>query len=155
MKKLFIILIVLCALGGASYYAYTHNMFERFGYAPVDDETKNALAQIDLKKDLITVSSPMINQKISSPTTVTGSARGTWYFEASFPVMLLNEERRMIANIPAQAQGEWMTEDFVPYTATLRFPPQRPGSKGYLLLRKDNPSGDPAKDAFIEIPVKF
>jgi hypothetical protein len=103
----------------------------------------------------ITVSSPTSNQKVTSPLTVTGSARGTWYFEASFPVELRNAQNQIIAQVPAQAQGEWMTENYVPFKATLTFPAQPAGSKGTLILRKDNPSGLPQHDASVSVPVTF
>ncbi|HEY0010388.1 MAG TPA: Gmad2 immunoglobulin-like domain-containing protein [Candidatus Paceibacterota bacterium] len=105
--------------------------------------------------NLITVSSPTRDQKVSSPLTVTGQARGTWYFEASFPVELRDTSGRLIAQGPAQAQGEWMTENFVPFRASLTYPAQPAGSKGTLILRKDNPSGDPARDQSVSIPVTF
>ena len=106
-------------------------------------------------KDLITAEFPTKNARISSPLTVTGTARGTWYFEASFPVEVLDASSKTIAQAPAQAQSDWMTTDFVPFKATLTFPKQPAGSKGTVVLHKDNPSGDPARDQSISIPVTF
>jgi hypothetical protein len=105
--------------------------------------------------DLISVSAPLKNATISSPLSVTGQARGNWYFEASFPVVLKDAQGAIIAQVPAQAQGEWMTTDFVPFVAALTFPAQTLGSKGTLVLKKDNPSGDPERDQSVEIPVTF
>jgi hypothetical protein len=48
-----------------------------------------------------------------------------------------------------------MTENFVPYTSTLTFPPQPKGSKGKLILKKDNPSGEPSRDDSLIVPVIF
>jgi hypothetical protein len=78
-----------------------------------------------------------------------------WYFEASFPVKLLDSQNQQIAIAPAQAQSDWMTTSFVPFVATLTFPPQTPGSQGTLVLQKDNPSGEPQNDASVQIPVQF
>lgn len=103
----------------------------------------------------ITIEAPKMDQKISSPLVATGKARGTWYFEASFPVELQDESGYVIAQGPAQAQDNWMTEDFVPFKITLNFPKQPAGSKGTLVFKKDNPSGDPARDEQIEVPVTF
>ncbi len=56
--------------------------------------------------------------------------------------------------VPAQALGEWMTEDFVPFSASLRFAvPSTP--KGKLVLEKDNPSGLPENADELIIPVYF
>lgn len=105
--------------------------------------------------NLITVSSPTQGQRITSPITVTGQARGGWYFEASFPVEVRDASGKIIAQGPAQAQGEWMTNEFVPFRSTLTFPAQPAGSRGTVILRKDNPSGDPARDQSVTIPVTF
>lgn len=104
--------------------------------------------------DLIRVTMPQSGQVISSPFTISGQARGTWYFEASFPATLVDANGTQIAVVPVTAQGEWMTEDFVPFVATMTFPSVTT-STGTLILQKDNPSGLPEHDAHIEIPVTF
>jgi hypothetical protein len=92
--------------------------------------------------------------KVASPLTVTGEARGNWYFEASFPVKLLDANGNEIVVSYAQAQGEWMTEDFVPFMSTLTFAaPSTP--TGTLVLQKDNPSGLPENDNSVSVPVTF
>lgn len=105
--------------------------------------------------DLIQVDSPIGNAVVTSPLTVTGRARGTWYFEASFPLELRNSSNLIIAQSVAQAQSDWMTSDFVPFSATLTFVAQPAGSTGTLILRNDNPSGEPVNDKSISIPVQF
>jgi len=107
------------------------------------------------KTDLIQVSNPRPNQEIESPFVVTGQARGYWFFEASFPVVLVNWDGLIIAQGIAQAKGEWMTEDFVEFEATLEFERPTYSDKGTLILRKDNPSGLPENDDALEIPVIF
>lgn len=104
--------------------------------------------------DLIQITSPLNDSQVASPLTVTGQARGPWYFEASFPVILQDDQGHILAEKPAQAQGDWMTEDFVPFSVTLTFTPP-PSKKGVLILHNDNPSGLPENDKQIEIPVVF
>lgn len=106
------------------------------------------------KVDLIKVTDPRPNATVTSPLTVRGVARGNWYFEASFPVELLDAAGSRLAQVPAQAQGEWMTQDFVPFTATLTFTAPT-SSTGTLWLRKDNPSGLPQNDDALRLPVRF
>ena len=101
----------------------------------------------------IRVTQPTAGALITSPLTVRGEARGTWYFEASFPVRLLDAQGKSIAVTPAQAQGDWMTTDFVPFEALLTF--TIASRTGTLVLEKDNPSGLPQYDASITIPVRF
>lgn len=104
--------------------------------------------------DLIKVSSPLPDSLISSPVFISGEARGFWYFEASFPAMLLDANGKELAIKPAQAKGEWMTENFVPFEASLEF--SKPDTKnGFLVLQKDNPSGLPENDRELRIPIRF
>lgn len=114
-----------------------------------------AIDESNPKLDRIRVAKPYAWERVSSPLLVEGNARGTWYFEASFPVELLDASGNSIAQVPAQAQGEWMTEDFVFFQTILEFPPQPPGSVGMLVLHKDNPSDLRQYDDEVRIPVRF
>ena len=104
----------------------------------------------DTHADLIQVTSPLPNATLTSPTTIEGTARGSWYFEATFPVELVAADGTVLAQAPAQAQGDWMTTDFVPFKVTLPFTATGPAT---LILKKDNPSGLPANDDSIRVPV--
>ena len=84
-----------------------------------------------------------------------GQARGNWYFEASFPLRLLNASGEEIAVGVAQAQGEWMTAEFVPFRARLEFSVPILSKSGTLVLEKDNPSGLSQNDQSLVIPIKF
>jgi hypothetical protein len=107
--------------------------------------------------DLIKVTNLQPNQKISSPLTIKGEARGQWFFEASFPVVLVDWDGRIIAEGIAQAKGDWMTTEFVPFEAVLNFTIDKDiySRNGAIILRKDNPSGLPEHDDALEIPVVF
>lgn len=105
--------------------------------------------------DLIHVTSVKQGDSIGSPITIKGEARGNWYFEASFPVELKNAKGESLVVKPAQAQGDCMTEKFVPFTVTLTFKKQVASTTGTLIFKKDNPSGLPENDASLEIPVVF
>ncbi|MCX6796706.1 MAG: GerMN domain-containing protein [Candidatus Falkowbacteria bacterium] len=102
----------------------------------------------------ISVRSPMPNEVVESPLTISGAAKGGWYFEAQFPVKLEDEQGQVIAQTAAQAQSDWMTENYVPFNAQLNFNPGN-SSKGYLVLENDNPSGLPANAQSIKFPVLF
>lgn len=113
------------------------------------------------KQDLIRLESVAPNAIVASPLVITGEARGYWFFEASFPVVLTNWDGLIIAEHYAQASGDWMTEEFVPFSSTLEFEsPYKEGDpdfmkRGTLILHKDNPSGLPEHDDALEIPVWF
>ena len=104
--------------------------------------------------DKIRVSMPLPSAIVKSPLKVTGEARGTWYFEASFPVKLFDGNGKELAITPAQTESDWMTTEFVPFSATLVFDAPQTAT-GTLVLEKDNPSGLPENDDSVIIPVRF
>ena len=106
------------------------------------------------KQNLIRVSKPRPNEIVESPLKIEGEARGGWFFEASFPVKLFDDNGFLLGITPAQALGNWMTEDFVEFSATLPFAVPS-ASKGKLILEKDNPSGLPEHADELIIPVYF
>jgi hypothetical protein len=111
--------------------------------------------------DLITIETPKERAVIESPLTLSGDARGQWYFEASFPVVLTNWDGLIIAEGFVTAENDWMTTDFVPFKGMLEFEsPFKDGDpdfmkNGTLIFKKDNPSGLPENDAAYEIPIRF
>ena len=109
------------------------------------------------KMDLIRLDSPRPNDTIESPLVVKGQARGYWFFEADFPVMLVDWDGRIIATGIARAQDEWMTKEFVPFEATLDFTvdPNVYSARGALILQRNNPSDLPQNDNALEIPIIF
>jgi len=115
------------------------------------------VSAVSQKDDLIRVTSPRPGETVSSPFSVTGEARGNWFFEASFPVFLTDWDGKIIAQGFAQAKGDWMTVDYVPFTATLTYTTDAQTYKdsGTLILKKDNPSGLPEHDNALEIPVRI
>jgi len=145
--KTLIVLVVLISLGIGGFFVYK-NFF-----APEGD-TEEISPMVEEKLDLIKIDHPRPNQAIESPLFIKGEARGFWFFEASFPVKLFNDNGFLLGVIPAQALGDWMTEDFVAFDATLPFAvPSTP--KGRLVLEKDNPSGLSEHADELIIPIHF
>ncbi len=92
---------------------------------------------------------------VKDSITLKGQARGGWYSEAQFPVSVLDKSGKEIGTGTAHAEGEWMTEDFVPFSVTVTFTGAQPYSLGRVLLKKDNPSGLPENDDSLIIPITF
>ncbi|MBL7053145.1 MAG: hypothetical protein ISS02_00570 [Candidatus Portnoybacteria bacterium] len=107
------------------------------------------------KMDLIRIDNPRPNQVIGSPLIIEGEAKGSWFFEGDFPVILTNWDGLIIAEGYATAQSDWMTDEFVRFKAEIEF--EKPGlyNRGSLILRKDNPSGLAENDDALEIPIFF
>ena len=95
------------------------------------------------------------NIKVVSPLEITGRVPGNWSFEASFPIVLESSSGEQIAQGVAQLQGDWMTEQPVPFIATLEFTDTTPDTNGVLVLQKDNPSGLAENDDSLRLNVRF
>ena len=91
-------------------------------------------------------------QGVTSPLTIFGQARGTWFFEASFPIAIVDQNGAVLAITIAEAQDDWMTENFVPFKATVFFTVTTT-QPGEIIFRKDNPSGLPEHDQEWRLPV--
>lgn len=123
---------------------------------PADYENAAYVVEKDYS-NLIRLESPLPYSEVASPLAISGKARGNWFFEASFPVFLVDWDGKIIAQGIATAGSEWMTTDFVPFTATLTFNKAdisgQYSNRGALILKKDNPSGLPQYDDALEVPV--
>ncbi len=106
------------------------------------------------KQNLIRLTSPKPNETVKSPLSISGQARGNWFFEASFPVKILDANGKVLGQGSAKTTSDWMTENFVPFTASLTFTASTT-STGKLVLEKDNPSGLAKNADQLEIPIKF
>lgn len=105
------------------------------------------------KAQFLSIDAPRPGDKLVSPLTITGRAR-TWYFEGSFPVILKDASGATLATGQATAEGDWMSEKFVPFKATLAFAKPTTAT-GELIFKKDNPSGLPANDDQAGVAVQF
>jgi len=103
--------------------------------------------------DEIMILNPKQNQLVASPLKVEGQAKGTWFFEASLPVKLFDDNNNLIVAHYGTAEGDWMTEKPVKFNSDFVF--STTATSGYLVVSKDNPSGLPQNDASIKVPVRF
>ncbi len=109
------------------------------------------------KEDSIRVSAPRPGAAVASPVVVSGMARGTWFFEATFPIIIVDWDGRIIGEGYVSATDDWMTEEFVPFTGEVSFdlPIGTPYKRGAIIFKKDNPSDLPEYDDALEIPLVF
>lgn len=147
-----LILIVLAAV----YWFYIKE--ETVSVEPIPASTPTPVQGFNYK-DLIIVDNPLLNSVIKSPLKFSGQARGTWYFEATFPVLIVDWDGRIIAQSYATAKGDWMTKDFVAFEGMIEF--EDPSfedtysKRGAIIFKKDNPSDLPEYDDALEIPISF
>src|SRR3989344_9274345 len=104
-------------------------------------------------KDLVVLTRPIAGEYILSPVIIEGRARGTWFFEASFPIVIVDWDGLIIGQGIAQAQSEWMTTDYVPFRAEISFIKSVVKNNGWIILKKDNPSGLSQNDDAFEVAI--
>lgn len=109
---------------------------------------------VNASTDLIRVTNPTPGSVVGKPIIVMGEARGNWYFEASFPIEVRDSAGTVIGTGIGQPVGgaDWMTEDFVPFSAEIEIPETFIG-EAVLTLKNDNPSGLPENDRAISFPL--
>ena len=140
-NKIIFVAIVIIVAASLYYYFSSHRL-------------KNTVnMEVSSKSNLIKVTSPMPGDRVKSPLAIEGEAKGTWFFEGSFPVKIIDDSGKELGQTPAKAQGDWMTEEFVPFKAEINFTPTT--DKGTLVLEKDNPSGLPENADSLEVPIYF
>ena len=67
---------------------------------------------------------------------------------------IYDKNSKLLGTGIAQAQSDWMTEEFVPFQAMLEF--EIPITKeGTLVLEKDNPSGLAEHVDELRVPIRF
>jgi len=153
MKKILFIIIILAIIILAVLWKIENINTDIIPSVPEIDSILKA--EIESKMNLIRLESPLPNSIITNPLSIKGEARGNWFFEASFPIYLTDWDGLIIAEGYATAEGEWMTTEFVPFSANLTFTKPEYKNNGSLILRKDNPSGLPEHDDALEIPIFF
>jgi hypothetical protein len=103
----------------------------------------------------VVVTAPLANAVVSSPLAVAGTVTGGgWFFEAVFPVKVLDGDGSVLGQGQAQAQSDWMTTGTVPFAASIVFTAPKYAT-GTILFAKDNPSGLPQNAAEFQLPVRF
>jgi hypothetical protein len=101
----------------------------------------------------IVVSYPDDNQEVSSPVKISGKARGSWFFEGSFPIQLVDINGNILGTSIATSSEDWMTAEFINFNSELSFEKSTSTRRAVLVLKKDNPSGILDFDQSVFVPV--
>ncbi|HEY9586109.1 MAG TPA: Gmad2 immunoglobulin-like domain-containing protein [Candidatus Paceibacterota bacterium] len=135
-------------------------VLESFPRKCTDTEGKVYIEEVTPPTNAITnpkvhVYFPTPGTTVSTPIAFSGEARGSWFFEGSFPVEVRNITGKTIAKSNAVTRDEWITEEFVSFEGDILLLPQTPSGPLFLVLKKDNSSGDPTKDEEVIVPVNY
>lgn len=165
MKKTFFLIVVvaLLAVAGALYFLPPKDKVENTQNTDTATPTTTTPSTNQTNNDNnpplpdspeILVSNIKDNDVIKSPLHIEGQVLGTWMFEASFPVTILDANKKTVARGPAMTSDNWMTTDFVNFSIDLSF--KKPATPtGFILFENDNPSGLPENAKAYMMPIRF
>lgn len=169
MKTALSILLALIIIGGAFFLYEQHDadngsivatstqgLFARPA-ASSSPASSSASTTPSVSTADIRVTLPHSGATVTSPLTVTGEARGNWFFEGSAPVYLMDASGRKIAEGQINSTGDWMTTNFVPFTGVLTWTGTTTGTStaASVVFMNDNPSGNPSLQKSVTVPVKL
>ncbi len=103
----------------------------------------------------VAISLPHENDVIASPAAIEGTVTGGgWFFEASFPIKIVDADGTVLGEGIAQALSDWMSTGTVPFSASIPFTTPH-SATGMIIFSKDNPSGAPENAASFSMPISF
>jgi spore germination protein GerM len=109
----------------------------------------NSSAQGDIQ-----VTQPLPGETVTSPLTIEGRAKGNWFFEAVFPVQIVDQDNNQIGYGNAEAIGDWQSENYVNFSAQIIFT-KGTATDGFIVLQNANPSGLKDLEKESRIPISF
>ena len=154
MKK-FAIFVIGVILGGLLVWLWISQTT-----APVDqvvpekEVTEEEEVEEEAAEDMIRVTKPQPNDEVGGTLEVAGEAHGYWFFEADFPVTVTDKNGNELVSGFAVAEGDWMTEDFVPFKGSLDIS-EITVEEGFVVFERDNPSDLRENDMSVSVPVRF
>jgi len=151
-------IICFVALGAAFAGWYLLEWSPILSKSPIPDTSSTTASHVrnfeyrNASVNDIFVTSPEPGAYTSSVITLKGFARGTWFFEAVFPVVVEDRLGNVIGTGHGQAGADWTTTNFVPFTISIHLDNAYFGEAS-VVLKRDNPSGDPSRDASLSFPI--
>ncbi len=122
------------------------------------EETEETEDEEEVEEADVVVFSPQPHEEVTFPLTVTGEARGNWFFEAELNLKLLDNDGNELVEWFATSQEEdWMTMNLIDFEGVIEEVPE--GSTGGTLVIEENNPASPeerGRDVWtFEVPVVF
>lgn len=153
MKKILFVIVLIILFGGLGIWFWFNQLPPKIEpQTPIPNLISTSTPTTDTRQIIIDV--PQNYERIANPLLVSGKARGTWYFEASFPARVEDANGVVLGQTPITAQANWMTTEFVPFIGSISFTTSTTHT-GFVIFAKDNPSGLPEYDAEVRVPITF
>jgi hypothetical protein len=153
-----VILIIIIAAGLVyGYFVYkeffiTENEKTVENNTAGNDSTTTPVKNNAVSPDTLKITTPKPHEIVTNPIKITGEATGVWYFEGDFPVVLTDLEGNTLSNSYAKAQGDWMSETFVPFEGELTYEVTEE-TQAVIEFKQSDPSGMGINDASFQVPV--
>ncbi len=115
-------------------------------------------ARHQLPPDIV-VYQPQPNEKVDMPFSITGQARGYWFYDNAFPIILYDNTKTAIAYGTATTTAEIPNseyEEFVPFSGTFdeyEFLPVK--KKGYILFQRSTGNLETGRNSTVTLPIRF
>ena len=152
MSRFFLLTVLALGAFIGAWSLVQHASVSATAFAGATTTANPTYQYVNTSKDDIFVTSPKPGDSVTTTVFIEGYARGPWYDEAVFPVEIRNGSGTVIGSTQGKAQAEWTTQNFVPFLAELDLKALYNGP-ATVILKKDNPPGDPSKDASLSFPV--
>ncbi|HPP43917.1 MAG TPA: Gmad2 immunoglobulin-like domain-containing protein [Caldisericia bacterium] len=110
--------------------------------------------KINDAKDLIVIESPEPYEKVQNPIHIKGKARGNFFFEATFPIRIEDENGNILTTGYVETKEDWMTDNFVSFETYLNFS-KNDVKNGFIVFEKANPSDLEENRFEVKIPIYF
>jgi hypothetical protein len=148
MKKILVAIFFLIALITISFLVFKEKPSNNF---------VGEIGNVTEKSDLIKINNIKANQEITSPVVIKGEARGSWFYESIFPILIVDWNGKIIGQGLASADEELMNDEFVPFSATIEYDKAEISglyaNRGSLILIKTDMSDSPQNDDALEFPI--
>jgi hypothetical protein len=106
--------------------------------------------------EYIEVSSPQANEKIvGSSVNVKARVLAPWLSEAVAPIEVTDFSGKVLGTGQIVGPNDWMTRNGWMQIETKVDFKNNGAKKGFVVFKKDNPSGDPKRDQQVKVPVNF
>ncbi|MCX8094944.1 MAG: Gmad2 immunoglobulin-like domain-containing protein [Caldisericia bacterium] len=137
-NKIILILIIIIIL------IFVLNFYQRY----------LTLKKIKDAENLIMVEKPKPYEKIQNPVLIKGKAKGYFFFEATFPIKIIDENGNVLLTDYIETKDNWMTENFVSFEKYININFGKT-KRGFIVFERANPSGLKENQFELYIPVYF
>lgn len=128
----------------------------KFGKTYVEQTTESAMNEfVSLKGVVIKLENLNMGDKVMTPFVINGEVPGNWSSEGSFTIEVVDDQENVIGKSTAVLDGDWMTDNYVNFSANIEYNLPTNTPEGRVILQKDNPSGLSENDDSVEIQVWF